>query len=171
MRPLGVTLSALAAVLAAVCGFAAARWTADDTHCDYRASETLKAYNYDTVAADFDTVGNNRIWQAEQEPSNNGQVQRSRIRVVRDAPGPTGQPRPAGNVLRVELRPFANETGDVTETTTVAGNRAEVYDRQPAEPDTPADAWADPAGSTRWYGFDVYLPPDWAFAGVDRHSA
>jgi hypothetical protein len=121
-------------------------------------------YNYDSLASDLATVGNNRVWQAEQEPSADGRIQTSRIQVVRDSPGRPAEPKPEGNVLRVELRPFELGRGDVTTTATMSASRAEVYDRQPTEADTPANLWADPEGSVRWFGFQVYLPPEWAFA-------
>ena len=55
--------------------------------------------------------------------------------------------------MRVQLQP-----GDVVS----GGNRAEVYGRHASPRDTPAAQWPDPIGSTRWYGFDLYLPSSFA---------
>jgi hypothetical protein len=76
------------------------------------------------------------VWQYEQEAA------ADRIQLVDRAPG---------RVMRVEVRP-----GDVVS----GGNRNEVYARHAATHTTPADQWPDPIGSTRWYGFDLYLPND-----------
>ena len=79
-------------------------------------------------------------WQAEQEPAPD------RIRIV-DRPD-------HGRVMRVELRP-----GDITDTGGYRANRAEVYARHhTGSRSAPAHEWADPIGSTRWYGFDLYIP-------------
>jgi hypothetical protein len=56
-----------------------------------------------------------------------------------------------GRVLRAEVRP-----GDVAS----GGNRTEVWGRHAPSHGTPADQWPDPVGSTRWYGFDVFVPSD-----------
>ncbi len=78
------------------------------------------------------------VWQSEQEAA------ADRIRLV------DGD---RGRVLRVEVRP-----GDVVS----GGNRAEVYGRHAPKHSTPAAQWPDPIGSTRWYGFDLFLPQDFA---------
>lgn len=57
--------------------------------------------------------------------------------------------------MRVELR-----AGDVTNTGGYRANRAEVYARHATPRTTPAEQWADPVGSTRWYGFDLFVPQD-----------
>ena len=94
-------------------------------------------------------------WRAEQEPAPD------RMRLVTDVPD--GGRKPAGPVLRVELRRFESsegkQDGDVVVTGGYAANRAEVYDRI-ARRETPAAQWPDPVGSTRWYGFDLYVPAD-----------
>lgn len=94
-------------------------------------------------------------WQAEQEPAPD------RMRLVTDVPG-DGR-KPAGPVLRVELRRFESSEGrrdgDVVTTGGYSANRAEVYDRH-ARRETPPAQWPDPVGSTRWYGFDLFVPAD-----------
>jgi len=77
-----------------------------------------------------------QVWQVEQE------FAPDRLQLVDDA---------HGRVLRAEVRP-----GDVAS----GGNRAEVYARHASPRETPADQWPDPVGSTRWYGFDLYVPAD-----------
>jgi hypothetical protein len=101
------------------------------------------------------------MWRAEQEPQQGrgGPVATDRISLTNDVPG--DGPKPAGPVLRVELRPYESaagrEDGDVTDTGGYLANRAEVYDRI-ASHDTPPEQWPDPVGSTRWYGFDLFVP-------------
>lgn len=77
-----------------------------------------------------------QVWQYEQEAA------ADRIQLVDGA---------HGRVMRVQLPP-----GDVVS----GGNRAEVYARHASPRDTPGEQWPDPVGSTRWYGFDVYVPAD-----------
>ena len=76
------------------------------------------------------------VWQSEQEAASD------RIQLVDGA---------HGRVMRVQLEP-----GDVVS----GGNRAEVYGRHASPRTTPAAQWPDPIGSTRWYGFDLYIPND-----------
>lgn len=77
-----------------------------------------------------------QVWQYEQEAA------ADRIQLVDGA---------HGRVMRVKVLP-----GDVVS----GGNRAEVYARHASPRDTPGALWPDPVGSTRWYGFDVYVPAD-----------
>jgi hypothetical protein len=103
-------------------------------------------------------------WHAHQAPAApDGRVRAARIRTV-PAPGAPGDAfRPAGDVLRVELRAYDDPRrpgaadGDVTDTGGYLANRAEVYDRI-ATRATPAAAWPDPVGAVRWYAFSLYVP-------------
>jgi hypothetical protein len=96
-------------------------------------------------------------WQAEQRPSIAGVEQADRIQEVA-APGPaTG--RPAGDVLRFELRP-----GDVQDSSGYLSNRVEVYGRTATPMSTPASQWPDPVGSVRWYTLALYVPSDFVTA-------
>lgn len=92
-------------------------------------------------------------WQAEQEPSDRSGVVQNRIAVVRGSAVPGGEGRPSA-VMRVELRPGDVQGSDA--------NRAEVYARHAVPGSTAAADWPDPVGSTRWYGFSVYVPSDFA---------
>jgi hypothetical protein len=104
-------------------------------------------------------------WMAEQEPAVGGVVQKDRITTV--APPAGGSRTPGGNVMRVELRPYESAPGradgDVTTTSGYSANRAEVYARHATPRTTPATQWPDPVGSTRWYGFDLFVPNDFVF--------
>jgi hypothetical protein len=109
-------------------------------------------------------------WQKIQTPKSLGRPQLDRIRLV-DAPGSSSDPnRPKTSVMRVEVRPFdhGGPQGDVTQTSGYRASRAEVYGRF-ATSGTPAEHWPDPVGSTRWYSWSMYVPPDWAESGEDSH--
>jgi hypothetical protein len=97
-----------------------------------------------------------------QYPSDNGVPEPNRLRFG-PAPGAADNPfRPTGNVARFELEPYyinGQPDGDVTNTGGYLANRVEVYDRI-ATRATPAADWPDPVGSTRWYSFSIYIPPD-----------
>ncbi len=103
-------------------------------------------------------------WPHVQKPNNpglTGPIREDSITIVgrSDVPG-SGQYKPVGNAMRVELRDFANGSGDVNKSGTT--NRAEVYGRYPTTPasSTAANMWPDPEGSTRWYSFSVFVPAD-----------
>lgn len=97
-------------------------------------------------------------WQGYQRPSEDGSIVTDSISTTSapiDPPSGAGSP-----VLRFELGP-----DEKFDSSGYIASRAEVYGRQavPAST-TPADEWPDPAGSTRWYQFDVFLPEDFPTA-------
>lgn len=125
----------------------------------------------DYDAAGITTSGTNGAWAHEQPPRApglSGTTQATRISIV-PAPG-TGSRKPAGNVMRIELRPYSSTNpgsvspadGDVNPSGTA--NRVELYDRYPLSgaSSTPPENWPDPVGSVRWYGFSLYIPADFA---------
>lgn len=145
-----VAMTGLAALLSTIVtgtGWASAaepgRWSSD----------------YDNQAPGDDVLKD--FWQTEQEPSP------GRLSVVPAASVPgSGPARPAGNALRVELRPYESSPGaadgDITNTGGYLANRAEVYGRHARPGSTPASQWPDPVGSERWYRFSVLVPEDFA---------
>jgi hypothetical protein len=102
-------------------------------------------------------IGDVVAWEAEQRPSAGGVVQADRIQRIA-APGPAAG-RPAGDVLRFELRP-----GDIQDSGGYRSNRVEVYGRTATPMSTPASQWPDPVGSVRWYTFALYVPEDFVTA-------
>jgi hypothetical protein len=79
-----------------------------------------------------------------------------RIRVVDavDVPG-AGANKPSGKALRVELQDGG---------TAASEHRSEVLARYPTPWSTSYSAWPDPAGSERWYSYNVFVPTDFVFA-------
>lgn len=126
-------------------------------------SSLLKTYGNDTITSSLNDVGMDRLWHREQEPAVNGVVQTDRIRVVSTAPG-SGTYKPTGKAIRFENRSYAGGSGDVTDTSGYLASRSEVFGRQANPTSTPNSQWPDPEGSTRWYGFPVYLSSPWEFA-------
>jgi hypothetical protein len=60
-------------------------------------------------------------------------------------------------------------TGDVNDSgANYATNRAEAYARNASPSGTHPDLWPDPPGSTRWYGFAIYVPSDYVGAGGNK---
>src|SRR5579875_243101 len=109
-------------------------------------------------------------WQKVQVPVSAGRKQYSRIRLV-PAPGSRADRyRPSGSVMRVELRPFDHGGlhGDVTQTSGYRASRAEVYARFGSSGTAPTDL-PDPVGSTRWYSWAMYLPPNFAESRDPSH--
>lgn len=118
----------------------------------------ITMFDYDALSTDLNTVGMDRVWHREQEPTVNGVLLTDRIRVVTNAAGSGGY-RPGGHVLRVESR-----AGELTDTGGYLASRSETLGRQASPTSTPNSEWPDPEGSTRWYGFPLYLNPDWPLA-------
>jgi len=123
----------------------------------------LKTFDNNTISSSLNDVGMDRLWHREQEPAVNGVVQRDRIRIVTTVPG-SGTYKPTGKAIRFENRPYAGVNGDVTNTSGYLASRSEVLGRQANPTSTPNSQWPDPEGSTRWYGFPVYLSSPWEFA-------
>ena len=139
---------------------------------DTNQRHLLAVFRYDQITQQRSQLGGGRVWQMEQEPSIGGELQTDRILALPAdrMPGPPKGEAPV-SVMRVELRPFDGAHGDKTNTSGYVANRAEVAGRSPAAgPPPPAARWPDPPGSTRWYGFSIYLEPHWAFAPVERAS-
>jgi hypothetical protein len=128
-------------------------------------TDILWRADYDTVTTDEDVVGWDRVWHREQEPEVDGERQEDRIRVVPadDVPSPSDDYAPEGNALRVEIRPYDDGDGDVTDTGGYRASRSEVLGRQPSTTSAPPEHWPDPPGSTRWYDFSIHLDEDWEF--------
>lgn len=106
-------------------------------------------------------------WFREQEPrapGPDGAAQGDRVRLVTGDEVPAGKGAPPA-AMRVELRRYESAAGrsdgDVNPNNG-GSSRAEVYGRYPSgtATSTPASKWPDPVGSTRWYGFSIYLPKD-----------
>lgn len=110
--------------------------------------ERLFHTGYDALAGSLAAVP---PWQSEQEPVDDGVRQTSRIRIVSTA---------RGNAMRVELRPYESASGLADGDVFSGTNRAEVYARHASPSTTPPELWPDPVGSTRWYGFDLFVPSD-----------
>jgi hypothetical protein len=114
------------------------------------------------TASDVGVTG----WRHVQYPSDDGVPEPDRIEFG-PAPGSADDPfKPDTNVARFELEPYyinGQPDGDVTNTGGDLANRVEVYDRI-ADHATPAADWPDPVGSTRWYSFSIYIPPNFPFA-------
>jgi hypothetical protein len=128
----------------------------------------LHTFDYDDLEPGADVAGREGVWQGEQEPHVDDELKANRIRVVAAEETPAGEGQaPAGNVMRVELRPYDDGDGDVTETQGYEASRAEVFGRQPEKSDGEATEWPDPEGSTRWYSFSVYLESPWKFTDKD----
>lgn len=147
-----------------LCGFNA--YAAVDTQVSILGgsdilSSRLFYTDYDSVT-DRTTV--RPIWQSEQEPRAPGlagEVQKDRIQVVPVDASPDGLRKPAGAVMRVELRPYTMPDGTPGDQNVSANSsRAEVYARHAVPGSTPALLWPDPIGSTRWYGVSVFVPED-----------
>ena len=124
----------------------------------------LHTYDYDAVQPGAEVAGGEGVWAGEQEPRVDGDPKPNRIRVVAADEAPVGGGEaPSGNVMRVELRPYDDGDGDVTETDGYRASRAEVFGRQSDESGAPVAEWPDPEGATRWYSFSVYLQSPWKF--------
>jgi hypothetical protein len=124
------------------------------------SSRVLFATHYPShgTARKFGVTG----WGHVQYPSDDGVPQPDRIEFG-PAPGSANDPfKPNTNVARFELEPYyinGEPNGDITDTGGYLANRVEFYDRI-ADHATPAADWPDPVGSTRWYSFSIYIPPN-----------
>ena len=105
---------------------------------------TLPAPSGDVLfRADYSAGSVLPSWQAAQSATP------ERISVV---DGVAGRDEP---VMRAEVR-----AGEITNTGGYLASRSEVYARHAVPRTTPAESWADPVGSTRWYRFDLHVPAD-----------
>lgn len=131
--------------------------TVADVDSSTPAGEVTAQASVQPARAPVGLAGEVVVWQSEQRPSVAGVEQADRIQQVA-APGPTAG-RPAGPVMRFELRP-----GDVQDSSGYLSSRSEVYGRHAQPRSTPAEQWSDPVGSVRWYGFSVFVPADFPTA-------
>lgn len=94
-----------------------------------------------------------------------------RMQVIDNASAPgSGSYKPAGRVMRHELRAWDGGYGDVFMSSNYYTNRAEMYARHASPGSTPAQNWPDPLNSERWYGFSWCPAPGFIFAGTNGIS-